>query len=90
MVILPWVDDGKQQAKFSMEYAHNAMAAILVFKTINEASMLLYQTNPVGVQLFSYVNTFFCSAINLHGCCTRECMRSIFCGKFERLAFDWV
>ena len=22
--------------------------------------MLLYQTNPVGVQLFSYVNTFFC------------------------------
>ena len=22
--------------------------------------MLVYQTNPVGVQLFSYVNTFFC------------------------------
>jgi len=31
-------------------------------KTYNEtAAMLVYQTNPVGVQLFSYVNTFFCS-----------------------------
>ena len=25
--------------------------------------MLLYQTNPVGVQLFSYVNTFFCHVV---------------------------
>ena len=25
------------------------------------SDMLLYQTSPVGVQLFSYVNTFFCS-----------------------------
>ena len=24
-------------------------------------AMLLSQTNPVGVELFSYVNTFFCS-----------------------------
>ena len=31
-------------------YAHDVMAA-----------MLVSQTNPVGVQLFSYVNTFFCS-----------------------------
>ena len=27
--------------------------------------MLLYQTNPVGVQLFSYVNTFFSSMISM-------------------------
>ena len=25
------------------------------------AAMLLYETNPVGVELFSHVNTFFCS-----------------------------
>jgi len=25
------------------------------------AVMLVYQTNPVGIQLFSYVNNFFCS-----------------------------
>ena len=25
------------------------------------ATMLLFQTNPVGVELFSYVNVFFCS-----------------------------
>ena len=24
-------------------------------------AMLVYQTNPVGVEHFSYVNTFFCS-----------------------------
>jgi len=39
-------------------YAHEVMAAILVFQD-NEAAMLVYQTNPVGVQLYSYVNTFF-------------------------------
>ena len=36
------------------------MAAILVFRNNETAAMLLYQTNPVGVQLLSYVNTFFC------------------------------
>ena len=25
------------------------------------AAMLVFQTNPVGVELFSYINTFFCS-----------------------------
>ena len=35
------------------------MAAIL--QNNEMAAMLVYQTNPVGVQLFSYVNTFFCS-----------------------------
>jgi len=24
------------------------------------AAMLVYQTNPVGIELFSYVNTSFC------------------------------
>ena len=36
------------------------MTAILVFQNNETAAMLVYKTNPVGVQLFSYVNTFFC------------------------------
>jgi len=42
-------------------YAHDVMAAILVFQSNETVAMLVYQTNPLGVQLFSYVNTFFCS-----------------------------
>jgi len=41
-------------------YAPDVMAAILLFQNIETAAMLVYQTNPVGVQLFSYVNTSFC------------------------------
>ena len=36
-------------------------AAILVFKNNKTAAMLVFQTNPVGIELFSYVNAFFCS-----------------------------
>ena len=36
------------------------MAAILVFQNNDSAAMLLSQTNPVVVQLFSYLNTLFC------------------------------
>ena len=27
------------------------------------AAILVFQTNPVGVELFSYVNTFFCFVV---------------------------
>ena len=37
------------------------MAAILVFQNNETAAMLVFKTNPVGVELFSYVNAFFCS-----------------------------
>ena len=39
------------------------MTAILMFQNNETAAMLLYQTNPVGVQLFSYKTPFllFCS-----------------------------
>ena len=37
------------------------MAAMLVLENSETADKLVNQTNPVGVQLFSYVNTFFCS-----------------------------
>ena len=30
------------------------------YKTTERAAMLVYQDNPVGVDLFSYVKTFFC------------------------------
>ena len=35
--------------------------AILVFQNNETAAMLVYPKNPVGVELFSYVNAFFCS-----------------------------
>ena len=41
-------------------YAHDVMAAILIFQSNESAAVLLYQTYAVGFQFFSYVNTFFC------------------------------
>ena len=38
-----------------------SLAAILVFENNETTTMLVYQENPVRVELFSYVNTFFCS-----------------------------
>ena len=40
---------------------HSVVAAILMFQNIETVAMLVNQSNPVAVQLFSYVNTFFCS-----------------------------
>ena len=37
------------------------MGAILVIQNDDTMAMLLYEASLVGVQLFSYVNTFFCS-----------------------------
>ena len=42
-------------------FSHDVTAAILVFQNNRTAAMLVYQDNPVGVELFSYVKTFFCS-----------------------------
>ena len=36
------------------------MAAILVFQNNETAAVLVSQTSPVGVELFSYANAFFC------------------------------
>ena len=46
---------------FHRAFSHDVTAAILVFQKIETAAMLVYQTSPVGVDLFSYVNTVFCS-----------------------------
>ena len=46
-----------------MERIHiTSLAAILVFENNETTAMLVYQENPVRVELFSYVNTFFCSS----------------------------
>jgi len=42
-------------------HMHMTSRQPLVFQNNETVAMLVYQTNPVGVQLFSYVNTFFCS-----------------------------
>jgi len=39
--------------------SNDVSATILESQNNVTASMLVYQTNPVGVERFSYVNTFF-------------------------------
>ena len=41
-------------------HANDVMAAVLAFQNNETAAMLVYQTNHVEVQLFTYVNIFFC------------------------------
>ena len=42
-------------------FSHDVTVAILVSQNNKTAAMLVSQTSPVGVELFSYVNAFFCS-----------------------------
>ena len=42
-------------------FSHDVTVAILVSQNNETAAMLVSQTSPVGVELFSYVNAFFCS-----------------------------
>ena len=42
-------------------FSHDVMVAIFVSQNNETAAMLVSQTSPVGVELFSYVNAFFCS-----------------------------
>ena len=37
------------------------MSAMLVSENNKTAAMLLFQTGPVEIELFSYLKTFFCS-----------------------------
>ena len=49
--------------KWKMTYrvfSHDVTAAILVSQNNETAAMLVSQTNPLGVEIFSYANTFFC------------------------------
>ena len=40
---------------------HDIMPAILLYENNEMAAMLVSQTNPVGVEPFSYAKAFFCS-----------------------------
>ena len=42
-------------------FTHEVTAGILVSPNNEEAAMLVSQTSPVGVELLSYANAFFCS-----------------------------
>ena len=42
-------------------FSHDVTAAILAFQDNETAAMLVYPENPLGVELFSHVNFFFCS-----------------------------
>ena len=42
-------------------FSHDVTAAILVSQNLETAAMLVSQTSPVGVELLSYANAFFCS-----------------------------
>ena len=42
-------------------FSLDVTTAIFVSQNNETAAMLLSQTNPVGVELFSYANAFFCS-----------------------------
>ena len=42
-------------------FSHDVTAAILVSQNNETAAMLVSQTSPLGVELLSYANAFFCS-----------------------------
>ena len=42
-------------------FSHDIKVAIFVSQNNKTAVMFVSQTSPVGVELFSYVNAFFCS-----------------------------
>ena len=42
-------------------FSHDVTAAVWVSQNNETAAMLVPQTSPVGVELFSYARAFFCS-----------------------------
>ena len=51
----------QKNSHFNRVFSHDVMAAILVSQNNETMAMLVSQTNPVGVELFSYAKAFFCS-----------------------------
>ena len=41
-------------------FSHGVTAAMLVFQNKEMAAMMVYQTNPPGIELYFYANTCFC------------------------------
>ena len=42
-------------------FSHDVTSAMLVSKNNKTAAMLVFQTGPMEIELFSYLKTFFCS-----------------------------
>ena len=55
------VYSGLQTDRTYGAFSHDVTATILVFRNNETAAMLVYPENPLGVELFSHVNAFFCS-----------------------------
>ena len=59
------IHSNKRQETVSMPkyrvFSHDVTAAILVSQNNETVAMLVSQTSPVGVELFSCGNAFFCS-----------------------------
>ena len=54
---------------FYRVFSHDVTVTILVCQNNEMAAMLVSQTSPLGVELFSYANAFISFApINLHRC----------------------
>ena len=51
----------KEQEYYCVFFLHDVMAAMFLSQNNETAAMFVSQTTPVGVELFSYVNAFFCS-----------------------------
>ena len=60
-------------------FPHDVTAAILMFQSNETEAMLVSQTSPVEVELFSYVKPFFCRF-----CWLREWKRSILVSVLSR------
>ena len=43
-------------------FSHDVTAAMLVSQNKEMAAMLVSQTKPLGIDLYFYANTFFCSS----------------------------
>ena len=56
-----FIDKINQELRDYRVFSHDVTAAILVSQNNETAAMLVSQTGPVGVELFSYANAFFCS-----------------------------
>ena len=52
-------------------FSHDVTEAIFVFLNNEMVAMLVFQTSPVGVELFSNEDAFFCPK-HLHRCRPRE------------------
>ena len=52
--MIPWWIKQKMNRAFS----HDVTAAKLVFQNKRMAAMMVYQTNPLGIELYFYANTF--------------------------------